>query len=65
MKIDDERAKNVCKAGKGKDCCRYLTFGSDGWTCAKTTPMKGIIDSRVDAGMSNAQSDNCEGLDNK
>lgn len=62
MTLSKEYIKDVCKAGQGKDCCRYLLCGAEGFECGKTGPLKGVIDSKVD--YMTAQSDNCEGVDN-
>lgn len=53
-----DHVKNVCKIGRGADCCKYLTVGSNGFECAKLTSLKLAIDRRDNM---NAKSDNCEG----
>jgi len=58
--IDKETAKNLCKLGKGKECCRYLMCGKSGLECAKNTPFALIIDKKVRSGVFFAQGDNCE-----
>lgn len=52
--------KDVCKIGQGKDCCRYLMVGGNGFECGKLTVFKPIIDARVRK--MSAKSDNCEGI---
>jgi len=60
--VIEEYVKDVCKMGKGIECCRYLMMGSKGWECAKLSDeAKVMIDNRVKAGKFNAQGDNCEG----
>lgn len=56
----DEHRANVCRMGQGADCCRYLTMGSQGWSCAKRTSLRFVIDRRV-AEMT-AKGDNCDGV---
>lgn len=60
--IPDNHLKEICKIGQRKDCCRYITCGSNGFECAKHTAMKGVLDFKADSKMLTAQSDNCEGL---
>lgn len=51
----------VCKAGQGTACCRYVLAGADGITCGKISPTwKRIIDDRVST--MTAQGDNCPGV---
>jgi hypothetical protein len=52
---------NICKLGRGRECCRYLVAGRR-FECAKLTPLKETIDARVAARSFSAQGDNCEGV---
>lgn len=54
-----EHVEKVCKVGQGKECCRYLMAGPDGFECAKGTGFAKHIDLRVHT--MTAQGDNCEG----
>jgi len=63
MRISNEYMTETCKIGQGKKCCRYLTVGVNGFECEKLGTLKTIIDLRVS--QMRAQSDNCDGLDNK
>lgn len=56
-----EYVKQVCKIGQQKDCCRYLTAGSQGFSCAKHTSLKSLLDNRVLNNEMIAQGDNCAG----
>ena len=58
--IPEEHVKNVCKVGKGAECCRYITMGADGWSCEKLTSLAAVIDKR--AATMNAKGDNCAGI---
>lgn len=58
---DDDWAKKVCKIGQGRACCRYLTMGNKGWSCAKHAPFKAHLDNRVARGDMRAHGDNCDG----
>lgn len=60
-KPDDEWARTVCAIGQGAACCRYLTLGGDGWSCAKHGELRYTLDRRAAAGTMNARSDNCTG----
>ena len=51
----------VCKIGKGNECCRYLVIGSKGFECMKNTEMKPLLDKRVENKMMTARGDNCSG----
>ena len=57
--------KEVCKIGKGHECCRYLTMGPKGWDCEKKSSLKEHLDRRVELGSMNARGDNCEGKTGK
>ncbi len=59
--MDNKRVAEICKVGRGNDCCRYLVCDAEGWQCAKHTELKGILDLRVLAGDMNARGDNCKG----
>ena len=52
--------KNICKINCGQDCCRYLVCDSQGFSCGKKGPLKGIIDSKIDYMV--AKGDNCKGV---
>jgi hypothetical protein len=61
--LDMEYIKEVCKIGKGSECCRYLTCGVNGFTCSKMNPfLKERIDYNVSNGKMIATSDNCDGI---
>lgn len=57
----NKHVKDICKIGQGRDCCRYLVAGSDGFECAKLTSMKASIDWRVATSTMTAIDDNCDG----
>ena len=59
--INDEKLKAVCKIGAGKECCRYLACGADGFECLKNTSAAKLLDKRVEADTITAQGDNCVG----
>ena len=59
--VTDEYAKNTCKRGKGAECCRYLTMGRCGWSCAKHSELAMMLDARVTSGTMTARGNNCEG----
>ena len=60
MTLTTEQIENICKLKQGKDCCRYLVCGTNGFECAKLGPLKGVIDGKVQYMV--AQADNCEGV---
>ncbi len=59
--ISEDTLKDVCKIGQGKECCRYLACGPNGFDCMKHSSIGRVLDSRVAAGTIRAQGDNCEG----
>ena len=54
--------KNICKIGQGKDCCRYLIFGT-GFECAKLTTVSRIIDVHATLPSYTSKGNNCDGLE--
>lgn len=58
---DADHVHDVCKIGQGSDCCRYLTCGAKGFSCAKGTDLKAYLDFRVSCHTMTAEGDNCEG----
>lgn len=56
--MDNEKAKTICKLGKGSECCKFLVCGPGGFECAKLTSMRKHIEDRTNM---NAKGDNCEG----
>lgn len=59
--MDEKYVLTICKMGQGKECCRYLTMGSRGWSCEKLTNLKSYFDKRVTENTITAQGDNCAG----
>ena len=60
--MDKQFVKETCRIGEGKDCCRYLACGPDGFECLKHTSLKTQLDVRVLQNNISAQGDNCEGI---
>ena len=58
----DEHVKTVCKIGQGAACCRYLTAGGGGFSCAKFTSLREGPDERAKDKKMNALGDNCGGM---
>lgn len=57
----NEQVRNVCKAGQGNACCRYLVIGARGFECVRDSEMKAYLDARVAMEMMVARGDNCNG----
>ena len=55
--------ENVCKIGKGANCCKYLVCGSKGLECAKISPENKEVIDKVWGPDKVAQGDNCIGQD--
>ncbi len=62
-KLNDVYIKEVCKLGKGEECCAYLVAGSDGFECAKGTELVFGIEYRLAEGQMNAKGDGCQGIE--
>ena len=56
--VPEDHWREVCKAGQGNDCCKYLAAGVEGMCCEKGTGIGRSIDQRTDM---SAKSDNCSG----
>lgn len=56
---DDQWAKDVCKIGQGKACCRFLTMAAEGFSCEKFSRLGPILTAK--SPKMTAQSDNCLG----
>lgn len=55
----NDHIKEICKLGQGKECCRYLVAGVDGFECMRITVQgKAMINTRVST--MTAQGDNCK-----
>lgn len=55
-------AREICLAGRGAACCRYLGAGPNGLVCLKLDPgLRPYLDQRVALGTINARGDNCSG----
>jgi hypothetical protein len=62
MEMTKEHLTDVCKIGRGDDCCRYISAGRDGIKCGKDDPgLKAIFDRQVEK--MTAKGDNCDGWD--
>ena len=57
----NNQVKNICNAGQGNLCCRYLVIGIHGFECVKNTDMKEYLDARVAMETMVARADNCPG----
>jgi hypothetical protein len=58
---NDEELKEICRLGKGSECCPFLVCGSDGFECWKMNyPSNTILHNRVDAGTMNAKGKPCD-----
>lgn len=63
IQIDKDHLRDICKMGQGKECCRYILLGRDGFTCGKhDADFRVLLDDRVQKGTLGAIGDNCEGL---
>jgi len=60
--LKDEHVRNICKIGKGEDCCRYLGLGENGFECLKYTEYALQLDLRVFEKTITARGSNCPGI---
>lgn len=54
-----EHVNEVCRIGT-EECCAFLTV-SEGFECAKGSPIEAVIWGRLAAGTMRATGDNCDG----
>lgn len=59
--ISDNHIDEVCKIGRGHDCCRYLTMGPGGFHCAKFGEHSTLLDKRAADKTMVARGNNCDG----
>jgi hypothetical protein len=53
----------VCRFGQGAQTCKHLTFGKDGFQCAKADPsLRAGIEAILHLTIYTAQGDNCHGI---
>ena len=57
----NDQVRNICKAGQGNICCRYLVIAAMGFECVKNTELKAYLDARVAMETMVARGDNCDG----
>ena len=57
----NDQVKNICKAGQGNACCRYLVIGTMGFECVRDADLKAYLDARVAMETMVARGDNCSG----
>lgn len=61
MALSEKQQKTVCRFGRGKMECRYITSGLDGVQCQKHTALRVVIDLRVALKQKKEQGDHCPG----
>lgn len=57
--LSKEHLQNVCRLGQEGKNCIFITFGPEGFTCAKKSALENTI--RARRATMNAQSENCSG----
>ena len=56
VKMTVEEAEEICRLGKGKECCAFLTAGVNGFECIKMSyPLNSTIHRRLEEGTMNAK----------
>ena len=62
-RISEEKLRDVCKLGCGKETCAFLAYNSqDGFSCAKRdSVLYATIREMLEKGTIRAQGDNCDG----
>lgn len=54
--MEGDEAKDICKLGKGEECCAFLTVSGKGFECIRMSyPANGSIFSRLKDGTMNAK----------
>ena len=55
IKVSGDEAKDICKLGRGTDCCAFLIISSDGFECMRMSyPTNSSIFIRLEEGTMNA-----------
>ena len=56
VKLNDTETREICRIGKGSECCAFLVAGHDGFRCIRMLyPMNSTIFSRLKEGTMNAK----------
>ena len=56
VRMTDEEAKEICRMGKGGECCAFLTMSTNGFECIKMSyPLNSSIHQRLEEGSMNAK----------
>ena len=55
VKLTGKEAKDICKLGKGSECCAFLVMGKGFECCRMDMSMSGTILNKLDAGTMNAK----------
>lgn len=63
MLLSRDRVRNICKLGRGADCCKFLLAGQQGLECGKLDSVLGPM-LAIKPGMV-AKGDNCDGIDHR
>ena len=63
-KLEDAVAETRCKRGQGPAACAFLTFGGDGFGCAKSSAFESAIRQKITEGTMKSKGDNCAGPPN-
>ena len=54
--MSSDEAKDICRLGKGEECCAYLICGTNGFECIKMSyPLNSSIYKRLEEGTMNAK----------
>jgi hypothetical protein len=56
VRMTGDEVKEICKLGKGAECCAFLVCGSNGFECIRMSyPNNSTIFARLEAGTMNAK----------
>ena len=56
VKLSGDEVKEICRVGKGEECCAFITVGVNGFECIKMSyPMNSSIHSRLEDGTMHAK----------
>ena len=56
VQMSGDEAENICKMGKGEECCAFLTVGADGFSCIRMAyPSNTSIFGRLEKGTMNTK----------
>jgi len=56
VQLEEDESQDICKLGKGEECCAFIVCGPDGFECIRMSyPANGVIFTRLEEGAMKAK----------